>query len=108
MKRPMLSTRKVARGLTALAAVLSAPLPASHAAAPAAARRPNVVILLADDLGYADVGFHGCKDVPTPHIDSERVPTPLPYAGGRASEKLPFLVNERAHLNPGVLGGAQC
>ncbi len=33
-------------------------------------RRPNVLVLLADDLGYADVGFHGCKDVPTPHIDS--------------------------------------
>jgi arylsulfatase A-like enzyme len=30
----------------------------------------NVVIILADDLGYADVGYHGCKDVPTPAIDS--------------------------------------
>src|SRR5262249_19343137 len=39
--------------------------------APAAdkARRPNVVILLADDLGYADVGFQGCKTIPTPHLD---------------------------------------
>ena len=36
----------------------------------AAARQPNVVILLADDLGYADVGFHGCRDVPTPHVDA--------------------------------------
>jgi arylsulfatase A-like enzyme len=35
-----------------------------------APRRPNVVILLADDLGYADVGFHGCKDIPTPHLDA--------------------------------------
>jgi arylsulfatase A-like enzyme len=36
----------------------------------ASPRRPNVVILLADDMGYADVGFHGCKDIPTPNIDS--------------------------------------
>ncbi|MHC4471983.1 MAG: sulfatase-like hydrolase/transferase [Planctomycetota bacterium] len=33
-------------------------------------RRPNVVLIVADDLGYADVGFHGCEDVPTPSIDS--------------------------------------
>lgn len=31
--------------------------------------RPNVLIILADDLGYADVGFTGGKDIQTPHID---------------------------------------
>ncbi len=33
-------------------------------------RRPNIVILLADDLGYGELGCQGCRDIPTPHIDS--------------------------------------
>ena len=39
--------------------------------APAAgARRPNVVLIVADDLGYADLGFQGGKDIPTPNLDA--------------------------------------
>ncbi|MCU0727954.1 MAG: sulfatase-like hydrolase/transferase, partial [Planctomycetes bacterium] len=35
-----------------------------------AQRPPNVVLILADDLGYADLGAQGCRDIPTPAIDS--------------------------------------
>lgn len=34
-----------------------------------AADKPNIVLIVGDDMGYADVGFHGCKDIPTPHLD---------------------------------------
>ena len=44
------------------------------AGGPAAAadppRRPNIVFIVADDMGYADCGVHGCKDVPTPNLDA--------------------------------------
>ncbi len=49
----------------------SAGQPASAPLPQAAARvsRPNVILLVADDMGYADVGVHGATDIPTPNID---------------------------------------
>lgn len=32
--------------------------------------KPNIVVIMSDDMGYADIGSHGCEDIPTPHIDS--------------------------------------
>ncbi len=32
-------------------------------------KKPNIVFLLIDDLGYADCGFNGGKDILTPNID---------------------------------------
>jgi arylsulfatase A-like enzyme len=31
---------------------------------------PNVIVIMADDMGYADAGFTGSKDIKTPHLDS--------------------------------------
>ncbi len=32
-------------------------------------KRPNVVIIYMDDLGYGDVGCYGATRIPTPHLD---------------------------------------
>ncbi len=34
------------------------------------AAQPNILIIVGDDMGYADVGFHGCKEIPTPNLDA--------------------------------------
>jgi arylsulfatase A-like enzyme len=39
--------------------------------ATAAERRPNILIIVADDLGYGELGCQGyTQEIPTPHIDS--------------------------------------
>lgn len=52
------------RPLTALLVLLAA------SAAIAADRKPNVVVVLADDQGWGDLGVTGNTDLKTPHIDS--------------------------------------
>jgi arylsulfatase A-like enzyme len=53
--------------LTVLAAALVSLVFSSFAAD---APRPNLVFFLIDDLGYADCGFNGGKEIKTPHIDA--------------------------------------
>jgi len=45
-----------------LATLFTGPAPASA--------KPNILLIVGDDMGYADVGFHGCKDIPTPNLDA--------------------------------------
>ena len=33
-------------------------------------RPPNILVIVADDMGYADIGAHGSRDVRTPNIDA--------------------------------------
>lgn len=53
--------------LIALAGAIAFVSPAVSAAE---ARQPNVLLIVGDDMGYADVGFHGCRDIPTPNLDA--------------------------------------
>jgi len=49
--------------------VAGLPLGSASAADAAAPRRPNLVFILADDLGYGDLGCYGQKRIKTPEID---------------------------------------
>lgn len=33
------------------------------------AAKPNIIVIMADDMGYADAGFTGATDIQTPHLD---------------------------------------
>jgi arylsulfatase B len=63
-----------------------------------AARKPNIVILFADDLGYGEMGFQGNAEIPTPHTDS------IAKAGVRFTQgyvSAPFCCPSRAGLMTG-------
>ena len=56
--------------LAGMSATALAAVPAFQAAAKALARRPNIIFIMADDLGYADLSCTGSHHIKTPAIDS--------------------------------------
>ncbi|MDE2371195.1 MAG: arylsulfatase [Burkholderiales bacterium] len=85
--------RRIAAALLSAACVLAAP--ASQAAE--TARRPNILVIVADDLGYSDLGAFG-GEISTPHLDK------LAKAGVRMTgfHASPFCSPTRAMLMSGV------
>ncbi len=84
-------------GFAYLFLVCSAPDNGAWATA-AETSRPNVLVIVADDLGYKDVGFQGSKEIPTPALD-QLASTGLRCTNGYVSH--PFCSPTRAGLLTG-------
>ena len=70
-RRALLRAGAGLAGAGAMGALAGARTDARAAPAPgAAAERPNVVLIIADDQGWTDFGFMGHPDVKTPHLDA--------------------------------------
>lgn len=63
------SRREFLTQATAFAALTSASKGGMIARAQGATRLPNFVVIIADDLGYGDLGCYGCPDIRTPVVD---------------------------------------
>jgi arylsulfatase A-like enzyme len=61
---------KSTRSFLSVVAAAATILLSTAVASAADAKKPNILFFVGDDMGYADVGFQGCQDIPTPHLDA--------------------------------------
>ena len=60
--------------------------------------QPNIVVIVSDDQGWADVGFNGCREIPTPNLDALAA-SGVVFISGYASH--PYCSPSRAGLLTG-------
>jgi arylsulfatase A-like enzyme len=80
--------------------------PAAAASSAEDIRRPNIIFILADDLGWGDIGYHG-SEVQTPHLDrlaAEGVRLNRHYVYPTCSPTRVALLSGRFPSRFGVLG----
>lgn len=82
------TTARATVPLIALAALCGWGYAAIHAQP--AASRPNIVLIITDDVGYGDLGSYGAPDIRTPNIDSlAKTGTKMPQFYANASSCTP-------------------
>jgi len=106
-RRQFLRTIGLATASMAAPSVFAGADVSAHAGRPR--RKPNIVFILADDLGYGDLGCYGRRDIKTPVIDgiaAEGVKFTQYYANGPecSPTRAAFLTGRYQHR----VGGLEC